>query len=221
MQQRRRHQIDAARPLAGWVYPTTNSDLDVDKAVRLNVLRLHDDHNRTNPLDVNSAFTALYTSALSAKGYTTNGLYAVLLGDTSLPGMLPVPPTVFTNSDVRLRIWFSNGSGFQQLSPDQRIAAVVNVRTSTIARESDAVLPTLAGPEIGVASTKAFTCQLSVLACLAIAIGRARGTIVDLDALAESLKLKHLAGAAVDVFPVEPSSNAERFVTPQWWRVGQ
>ena len=42
----------------------------------------------------------------------------------------------------------------------QRIASVVNVRTSTIARESDAVLPTLAGPEIGVASTKAFTCQL-------------------------------------------------------------
>jgi glutamine---fructose-6-phosphate transaminase (isomerizing) len=59
----------------------------------------------------------------------------------------------------------------------QKIAAVVNVRTSTIARESDTVLPTLAGPEIGVASTKAFTSQLSVLACLAIAIGRARGTI--------------------------------------------
>ena len=59
----------------------------------------------------------------------------------------------------------------------QRIASIVNVRTSTIARESDAVLPTLAGPEIGVASTKAFTCQLAVLACLAIAIGRARGAI--------------------------------------------
>jgi len=60
-----------------------------------------------------------------------------------------------------------------------RIASIVNVRTSTIARESDAVLPTLAGPEIGVASTKAFTCQLSVLACLAIALGRARGAISD------------------------------------------
>src|SRR5438874_130057 len=59
----------------------------------------------------------------------------------------------------------------------QRIASVVNVRTSTIARESDIILPTLAGPEIGVASTKAFTCQLSVLACLAIALGRARGAI--------------------------------------------
>jgi glutamine---fructose-6-phosphate transaminase (isomerizing) len=62
-------------------------------------------------------------------------------------------------------------------SQGQRIASIVNVRTSTIARESHAVLPTLAGPEIGVASTKAFTCQLSVLACLAIAIGRARGAI--------------------------------------------
>jgi glucosamine--fructose-6-phosphate aminotransferase (isomerizing) len=51
------------------------------------------------------------------------------------------------------------------------------VRTSTIARESDVVLPTLAGPEIGVASTKAFTCQLAVFACLAIALGRARGHI--------------------------------------------
>ena len=62
-------------------------------------------------------------------------------------------------------------------SQGQRIASIVNVRTSTIARESDAVLPTLAGPEIGVASTKAFTSQLSVLACLAIAIGRANGKI--------------------------------------------
>ena len=59
----------------------------------------------------------------------------------------------------------------------QRIASIVNVRTSTIARESDAVLPILAGPEIGVASTKAFTCQLAVLACLTLAVARARGTL--------------------------------------------
>ncbi|MEI8275199.1 MAG: glutamine--fructose-6-phosphate transaminase (isomerizing) [Hyphomicrobiales bacterium] len=57
----------------------------------------------------------------------------------------------------------------------QHILSVVNVTSSTIARESDVVMPTLAGPEIGVASTKAFTCQLSVLACLALAAGRARG----------------------------------------------
>ena len=55
-----------------------------------------------------------------------------------------------------------------------KTAAVVNVPTSTIAREADLVLPTLAGPEIGVASTKAFTAQLSALAAVAISAGRAR-----------------------------------------------
>jgi len=60
-----------------------------------------------------------------------------------------------------------------------KIAAVVNVTGSTIARESDAVFPTLAGPEIGVASTKAFTCQLSAMASLAIAAAKARGAIDD------------------------------------------
>jgi glucosamine--fructose-6-phosphate aminotransferase (isomerizing) len=59
----------------------------------------------------------------------------------------------------------------------QHVLAVVNVPTSTIARESDIVMATLAGPEIGVASTKAFTCQLAVLACLAIAAGCARGEL--------------------------------------------
>ncbi len=59
----------------------------------------------------------------------------------------------------------------------QNILSVVNVATSTMARESDAVAPTLAGPEIGVASTKAFSCQLAVLAALALALGRARGTV--------------------------------------------
>ncbi|MET0277493.1 MAG: glutamine--fructose-6-phosphate transaminase (isomerizing) [Pseudorhodoplanes sp.] len=67
------------------------------------------------------------------------------------------------------------------------VLSVVNVQSSTIARESDVIMPTLAGPEIGVASTKAFTCQLAVLACLAIAAGRARGA---LDA-AEERKLVH------------------------------
>jgi glucosamine--fructose-6-phosphate aminotransferase (isomerizing) len=59
----------------------------------------------------------------------------------------------------------------------QRILSLVNVPESTIARESDVVLETLAGPEIGVASTKAFTTQLTVLACLAISLGRARKTL--------------------------------------------
>jgi glucosamine--fructose-6-phosphate aminotransferase (isomerizing) len=57
----------------------------------------------------------------------------------------------------------------------QRIAVVVNVPTSTMAREADLLLPTRAGPEIGVASTKAFTCQLAVLAALAAKVARDKG----------------------------------------------
>jgi glucosamine--fructose-6-phosphate aminotransferase (isomerizing) len=77
-------------------------------------------------------------------------------------------------------------------SEGNKIIAVVNVPESTIAREADVVLQTLAGPEIGVASTKAFTTQLVVLATLAIAAARARGTI---DAKRES----ELSGALIEV----------------------
>jgi glutamine---fructose-6-phosphate transaminase (isomerizing) len=69
----------------------------------------------------------------------------------------------------------------------QTIISVVNVPESAIARESDVVLPTLAGPEIGVASTKAFTTQLTVLLMTAIAAGRARGTLT----AAEEARLVH------------------------------
>ncbi|MGB8274413.1 MAG: glutamine--fructose-6-phosphate transaminase (isomerizing) [Alphaproteobacteria bacterium] len=62
-------------------------------------------------------------------------------------------------------------------SQKQHILTIVNVPGSSMARGSDAVLPTHAGPEIGVASTKAFTTQLIVLACLAIGAARARGAI--------------------------------------------
>jgi glucosamine--fructose-6-phosphate aminotransferase (isomerizing) len=73
----------------------------------------------------------------------------------------------------------------------QHTLAVVNVPESTIARESELVLRTYAGPEIGVASTKAFTCQLTVLACLAIAAAKARGTI-------DREKEKELVGALIE-----------------------
>ncbi len=59
----------------------------------------------------------------------------------------------------------------------QKVIAIVNQPESTIAREADIVLPTLAGPEIGVASTKAFTTQLAVLAAFTVALARARGAI--------------------------------------------
>ncbi|MER8847806.1 glutamine--fructose-6-phosphate transaminase (isomerizing) [Mesorhizobium australicum] len=70
-----------------------------------------------------------------------------------------------------------------------KIGAIVNACESTIAREADTVFPILAGPEIGVASTKAFTCQLAVLAALAIGAARARGTVPEdeLQALVRSL----------------------------------
>ena len=80
-----------------------------------------------------------------------------------------------------------------------RIVSLVNVTESTIARESDIALPILAGPEIGVASTKAFTCQLTVFACLALFAARQRGEI---DAAHEAELLSELArlpGAAAQV----------------------
>ena len=62
-------------------------------------------------------------------------------------------------------------------SQDQHILSILNVAQSSMERESDVVLHTHAGPEVGVASTKAFTCQLAVLACFAIAHAKARGRI--------------------------------------------
>jgi glucosamine--fructose-6-phosphate aminotransferase (isomerizing) len=86
----------------------------------------------------------------------------------------------------------------------QHTMSIVNVPTSTIARESDVLVHTLAGPEIGVASTKAFTCQLAALASLAIGAGKARGTLPEKDEIrlvqalteaprlmAEALRLEH------------------------------
>ena len=83
-------------------------------------------------------------------------------------------------ADTLAALRYAKSQGVHTLS-------VINVPSSTIARESETVLPTLAGPEIGVASTKAFTCQLMVLAALAVAAGKARGELSD----AEESKLVH------------------------------
>ena len=77
-------------------------------------------------------------------------------------------------ADTLAALRYAKAQGLHTLS-------VVNVPTSTIARESEIVMQTLAGPEIGVASTKAFTCQLMVLAALAVAAGKARGELSDSD----------------------------------------
>jgi glucosamine--fructose-6-phosphate aminotransferase (isomerizing) len=82
--------------------------------------------------------------------------------------------------------------------------AVVNVPTSTIARESETVLQTLAGPEIGVASTKAFTCQLMVLANLAIAAGRARGELSEEDETKLVHGLVEIPRLMADALTTEP-----------------
>jgi glucosamine--fructose-6-phosphate aminotransferase (isomerizing) len=81
----------------------------------------------------------------------------------------------------------------------QTVLSVLNVAESTMARESDAVLETVAGPEIGVASTKAFTAQLTVLACLAIAAGRARGAITPEREAALTAALLEVPGRAAEV----------------------
>ncbi len=74
----------------------------------------------------------------------------------------------------------------------QTIAVVVNVPTSSMAREADLLLPTHAGPEIGVASTKAFTCQLAVLAALAAHLAVKRGRM---DRAEEAEVVRHLLEA--------------------------
>ncbi|MEH3047824.1 glutamine--fructose-6-phosphate transaminase (isomerizing) [Sphingomonas adhaesiva] len=74
----------------------------------------------------------------------------------------------------------------------QTIAVVVNVPTSTMAREADLLLPTHAGPEIGVASTKAFTCQLAVLAAFAANLAKAKGRLGEAE---ERALVRHLAEA--------------------------
>jgi glucosamine--fructose-6-phosphate aminotransferase (isomerizing) len=87
---------------------------------------------------------------------------------------------------------------------DQKIAAVVNVPESSIAREADIIFPMAAGPEIGVASTKAFTCQLAALAAIAIAAGRQRGVLSEAesrDLVISLLQTPRLVGEALKQAP--------------------
>ncbi len=85
-------------------------------------------------------------------------------------------------ADTLAALRFMRGAG-------QHVMSILNVPESTMARESDVVLETVAGPEIGVASTKAFTAQLTVLACLAVAAARDRNTM---EAAEEARLVQHL-----------------------------
>lgn len=86
-----------------------------------------------------------------------------------------------------------------------RILSVVNVAESSIARESDLALPILAGPEIGVASTKAFTCQLTVLALLALKAAEDRGTLPPETIAAHLQDLKSLPGLLAQAMNTAPN----------------
>jgi glutamine---fructose-6-phosphate transaminase (isomerizing) len=88
-------------------------------------------------------------------------------------------------------------------SSSQHVGAIVNVESSTIAREADVMFPILCGPEIGVASTKAFTAQLTVLACLALAAAKARGTLDTQQLAAATKAMMALPGAVRAVLKQE------------------
>jgi glutamine---fructose-6-phosphate transaminase (isomerizing) len=86
-----------------------------------------------------------------------------------------------------------------------KIVGIVNVPSSSISRLSDVLAPTLAGPEIGVASTKAFTCQLAVLAAIAISLGQARGTLDESSAAALVAELIAVPGLLAQALKLEPA----------------
>ena len=82
---------------------------------------------------------------------------------------------------------------------------VVNVPTSSVARLADVAAPTLAGPEIGVASTKAFTCQLAAMACLALGLARERGALGQEEEAALIGELVAAPGLLAEALKLEPS----------------
>ncbi len=92
----------------------------------------------------------------------------------------------------------------------QHVLSILNVPESTMARESDAVLETLAGQEIGVASTKAFTAQLTTLACLAIGTARARGAMTAAREAELVDALMELPSRAADALALDLTAVAER-----------
>ena len=89
---------------------------------------------------------------------------------------------------------------------NQKILSIVNAIESTIERESDLVLHTLAGPEIGVASTKAFTTQLTTLACLALSIAVKRGALEQKRASEIAEELRHVPQQITELLHAEEQS---------------
>jgi glucosamine--fructose-6-phosphate aminotransferase (isomerizing) len=144
------------------------------------------------PDDAPVDFRELSRLAMSACG---TAFYAGLIGKYWFEKLARLPVDIDIASEFRYRetpldpgglaLFISQSGGTADTlaslrycaGNDQTIGAIVNVPSSTIAREASHILPTLAGPEIGVASTKAFTCQLTVLFALALAAARQRGAM--------------------------------------------
>jgi glucosamine--fructose-6-phosphate aminotransferase (isomerizing) len=128
------------------------------------------------PVELPFDFRALERVSISACG---TAYYAGLVAKYWFERFARLPVEIDVASEFRYREAPLKAGGLAIFVSQSGETAdtLATLQTSTIARESDAVLPTLAGPEIGVASTKAFTCQLAVLACLAVAAGRARGVL--------------------------------------------
>ena len=139
--------------------------------------------------------------------------YAGQIGRYWLEGLAGIPVSVETASEYRYRepahlpggavvAISQSGESLDTLMAlrhakenGMKAIAIVNVPESSIAREADAILPTRAGPEIGVASTKAFTAQLTVLFALAVDFGRARSKLTDADYADLQQKLLSVPGA--------------------------
>jgi hypothetical protein len=99
----------------------------------------------------------------------SGGLYSVLLGDTALPNMVAIPVTVFSNADVRLRVWFNDGvNGSQQLSPDQRIAAVGYAMMSASVQDGAITSAKIASGAVGSTQLAANAVQSSNIAAGAV-----------------------------------------------------
>jgi glutamine---fructose-6-phosphate transaminase (isomerizing) len=161
-------------------------------------------------------FNALPRITISACG---SAFYAGLVGRWWFEAVARVPTDADVASEFRYRSPPMQSGGLGVLvsqsgetadtmaalhymhEADQHVVSIVNVPESSMARVSDVVLETVAGPEMSVASTKAFTSQLSVLACLAIAAGRSRGTISTAEEtamVASLLEVPRLAKSVLD-----------------------
>jgi len=129
----------------------------------------------------------------------TNGLYEVLLGDTTLPNMEAIPATVFSNSDVRLRVWFDDGvHGFQMLSPDKRIAAVGYTLMAENVPDGTITQPKIATGAVGSAQLASDAVQTANIAAGAVTQPKiAAGAVGSTQLAANSVLNSNIAAGAV------------------------